>query len=89
MTDEEKEAFDLKYATDRNDIASMSEPEPIEHEHTELPICPYCGYEEWEKPEIFPGKTIEGYENCGECGKLFNIEYYEESETYTTEKEEE
>jgi DNA-directed RNA polymerase subunit RPC12/RpoP len=47
--------------------------EAIDHENTDLPVCPWCGYEHHDYFEF--ATTIQGdYYNCDRCGKPFELD---------------
>ncbi len=45
----------------------------IDHEHTDLIVCPYCGHKDHDSWEIDFGPWMEGEElvDCGACEKIF------------------
>jgi len=60
---------------------------PINTEHTQNIICPYCGHEDeeswaWE----YGHEELSGYGICPSCGKEFKIERTTPLPYYTTEK---
>lgn len=57
-------------------------PEEINHEGTDLPVCPWCGYADDAYFEYHEGP---GW-NCGRCGKLFDVVSMETSVTFWTQK---
>jgi transcription elongation factor Elf1 len=65
-------------------VKKMSRPEQEEivHVETDLPTCPYCGFEHEEHADMDDGEEI----SCENCGKLFKLEVVDALESYTTEK---
>ena len=53
----------------------------INHEATDLPVCPWCGYADQTYFEYHDGRNY----NCGSCGKMFSV-VAETSVTFWTEK---
>lgn len=63
----------------------MSNPEEIDHEHTDQIVCPHCGHEERDSWQHFEGRNTVQID-CEACRKTFTATEYTET-TYTTFKE--
>ena len=57
----------------------------IDHDNTNNLVCPYCGYEDRDSWEVYPGEEDLEVCECGSCGKEFRA-WRNISITYSTEK---
>jgi uncharacterized Zn-finger protein len=61
---------------------SKQEREEIDHVDTDVPTCPYCGYQHEDHLHMSDGEEV----SCEGCGKLFKLDVNDEKESYTTSK---